>query len=155
MQSFQVRALDLARAFREAKRTDDSHFFMLPDSSPVWMQNLIREAHDDEFPNDWRFAKCREIALWLHECESLDAAREDAMEAADSMSFPYTGKVLSWYSEIPSRLDYCDQYKEEFGSDAADTVMLLLYAGHAFAIERMIHTIISACEARSLELFPV
>lgn len=155
MKTFQIRALDLALAFREQHRDNGTSFQMLPQTSPQWMHDAVKTAHDGEFPNDWRFAKVREIALWLHEQESLDSAREDAMEAADGMSYIYTGQLLEWYTADSSRLSYCDQYREEFGAEAADSTFLLLSAGHAYAIEQMIHQVIAACEARAVELFPV
>jgi hypothetical protein len=155
MKTFQVRALDFARAFREQQRDNGTSFVMLPQSAPQWMHEAVKAAHSGEFPNDWRFAKVREIALWLHEQDSLDLAREDAMEAADGMAYIYTGQILEWYNADASRLSYCDQYAEEFGHDAADTTTLLLGAGHTLAIEQMIHQIINACEARAVELFPV
>ena len=157
MQRFQVNALNFARAFSEQTRDNGSHFFMLPESAPAWMMEAVRTAHDEEMPNDWRFAKVREIALWLHEQESLDSAREDAMEAADGMSHIYTGQLLQWYAEIPSRLDYCDQYQQDFGNSATDSTGLLLGAAQAYAIEQMVQVILNACEARAveIELFPV
>ena len=157
MQRFQVKALDFALAFREVHRDNGTSFQMLPESAPAWMHDAVKLAHDGEFPNDWRFAKVREIALWLHEQESLDSAREDAMEAADAMSNIYTGQLLEWYSADPSRLSYCDQYRDEFGNSATDSTSLLLGAAQAYAIEQMVQVILNACEARAveIELFPV
>ena len=157
MQRFQVNALNFARAFSEQSRDNGSNFFMLPESAPAWMHDAVKLAHDDEFPNDWRFSTARAIAYALAECESIDNAREDAMEIADRLADIYTGQLLNWYSETPSRLDYCDQYREQFGADAADTTLSHLMAAQAYAIEQMIHVILNACEARAveIELFPV
>jgi hypothetical protein len=157
MKAFQVNALNLARAFSEQTRDDSSHFFMLPDSAPAWMHDAVRTAHDDEFPNDWRFSMARSIAYAIAECESIDDARDDAMEIGDRLADIYTGQLLNWYAAMPSRLDYCDQYREDFGADAADTTLSHLMAAQAYAIEKMIHTILNACEARAveIELFPV
>ena len=157
MQPFQVNALNFARAFSEQKRDNDSHFFMLPESAPQWMHEATRSAHDDELPNDWRFSMVRSIAYAIAECESIDNARDDAMEVADRLADIYTGQLLNWYAELPSRLDYCDRYRDEFGADAADTTLSHLMAAQAYAIEQMIHMILNACEARAveIELFPV
>lgn len=157
MQRFQVNALNFARAFSEQTRSDSSHFFMLPESAPEWMIEAVRSAHDEELPNDWRFAMVRSIAYSIAECESIDNAREDAMDLADNLATAYTGQLLNWYAEMPARLDYCDQYRQAFGADAADTTLLLLMAAQAYAIEQMIHIILNACEARAveIELFPV
>jgi hypothetical protein len=157
MQRFQVNALNFARAFSEQTRDNGSHFFMLPESAPAWMHDAVRLAHDDEFPNDWRFATARAIAYGLAECESIENARDDAMELADTLSSIYTAEILSWYAEIPSRLDYCDQYQQDFGNSATDSTGLLLGAAQAYAIEQMVQVILNACEARAveIELFPV
>lgn len=157
MQRFQINALNFARAFSEQTRSDSSQFFMLPESAPEWMMEAVRSAHDGELPNDWRFAMVRSIAYAIAECESIDNAREDAMDLADNLATAYTGQLLNWYAEMPARLDYCDQYRQAFGADAADTTLLLLMAAQAYAIEQMIHIILNACEARAveIELFPV
>lgn len=157
MQRFQVNALNFARAFSEQTRDDSSHFFILPESASEWMRDALRSAHDEELPNDWRFGMVRSIAYAIAECESIENAREDAMEIADRLADIYTGRLLNWYAEMPSRLDYCDQYRETFGADAADTTLSHLMAAQAYAIEQMIHVILNACEARAVEveLFPV
>ena len=157
MQRFQVNALNFARAFKEQTRDDSSHFFTLPESAPQWMTEALKTAHDKELPNDWRFAMVRAIAYAVAECKSIDNAREDAMEVADRLADIYTGQLLNWYAELPSRLDYCDQYRKQFGADAADTTLSHLMAAQAYAIEQMIHVILNACEARAveIELFPV
>ena len=157
MKLFKTSVLDFVGTFRHQFNSNNEKIIVLPSDAPEWVQQLVRDAHDDELPNDWRFTKIYEICWWLLDCESSDSAQENAMEAADALSFVYTGQILGWYAEQPSRLNYCDQYIEEFGANATDSTALLLGAGQAYAIEKMIYKIIDGCMARcvEVELFPV
>ena len=74
-----------------------------------------------------------------------------ASDAADI----YTAKVLAWYAEQPSRLDYADQWIADTGADSADDVAGHLFAGQAYCIEQMLHGLIDACEAQAVKLAEV
>lgn len=153
MNSFQVRALDLARAFAEHVRTDGSTFYALPDSSPAWMTEAVMAAHHDELPNDWRYSMVRQLAYALAEQDDADVARDAATDIASDASTVYTSDLLNWYADRPGRIDYADEWIRDTGTDSVDGGILgHLFAGQTYCIEQMLHGLIDACEARAGEL---
>jgi hypothetical protein len=150
--SFQVRALDLARAFELKIRDDGSTFYIFREGSPEWMTEAVRAAHDEEFPNDWRFTICNFLAQNLAEYETAEDAYDHVSELAEAQDAIYTSDLLTWYAERPGRLDYAEQAEEELGRDPGASIGDRLHLGHHYAIEQMAQVLISACEARAAEL---
>ena len=145
--TFQTRALDLARAFTEGVRSDGSTFFYVPETKPAWMLDAVRSAHHEEFPNDWRFSMCRQLAYAMAEHENVDDVREAALDIASDAATPYHAELLRWYADQPRRLCYADDWATDYGADAADSISGHLMAGQAYCIEQMLHGLIDACEA--------
>lgn len=150
--TFSVRALDLARTFQEKTRDNGDSFYFLPESAPAWMHELVRAAHHDELPNDWRFAKIRELAYSLAEYESANVARDSAGEIAQAAASVYTGTILGWYADIPSRLDYVTEWREAMGTESRGGILDELIVGQYYCLEQMAHEIIDTSEARAEEL---
>lgn len=151
--SFNIRALDLARAFKEQTRADGSTFYCIPDSQPSWMTETVFAAHHDELPNDWRFSMARQLAYAIAEHDSADAARDAALDIASDATTPYTGQLLAWYADRTSRIDYADQWISDNGIDSVDGgIVGHLFAGQTYCIEQMLHCIIDACEAQAAKL---
>lgn len=153
--TFQTRALDLARAFQLKTRDNGSSFQYIPDNQPAWMLEAVRSAHHDEFPNDWRFAVCCELAYKLSNYETADNAREEALDMASDAADIYHSKLLKWYADDPSRLAYVDEWIADTGADSADDVAGHLFAGQTYCIEQMLHGLIDACEAQAAKLSEV
>ena len=146
--SFQTRALDLARCF-ELLSDGQKTYYVIRTGSPDWMVDAVRAAHDDELPNDWRYSICNYLTQNIAEHETADAARDNAGELAESQATIYTSELLSWYAERPGRLDYAEQAEETFGHDPGATTGDRLHMGHHYAIEQMVHILISACEQKA------
>lgn len=101
-----------------------------PDGSPYWhlsdaaywqsirqdLQDVIRQTHGDELPNDWRFEAAYDVAVAL-----LDASQADAddgqdwdadrfadliPEVADSLTPCGTSVCAAWIAENPSRAEF-------------------------------------------------
>lgn len=153
MKSFQTRALDLARAFVECIREDGTTYLVMPESSPKWMHDCVRAAHHDELPNDWRFWMVRQLAYALAEQDDANAARDAALDISSDATTPYHGKLLAWYAERPGRLEYANEWVNDYGVDSIEGgIGAHLMLGQSYCIEQMLHGIIDACEARSVEL---
>jgi hypothetical protein len=150
--SFQVRAIDLARAFELQTRDDGSTYYTIREGSPEWMTEAVRAAHDDEFPNDWRFRICNFLAQGIAEYETADDAYDNQSIIAEAQDAIYTSDLLAWYAERPSRLDYADQAEEELGRDPGASIGDRLHLGHHYAIEQMAQVLISACEVRAQQM---
>jgi hypothetical protein len=139
-------ASELASSIQWEERADRSKFLALPSSAPDWMREALRSAHDEELPNDWRYELALRSALALK--EEPEAHLSDlASQVAEDISTVYTGELLSWYAEIPSRLSYADEAREELGTGSADDVGGMLQLGQWLAAQRGALALFSALEA--------
>jgi hypothetical protein len=139
-------ASELASSITWEERADGSRFLALADGSPQWMREAIRSAHEEELPNDWRYELALRSALALK--EQQDAEPYDlASEVAEQLSTVYTGELLSWYAETPSRLSYADDAREELGTGSADDVGGMLQLGQWLAAQRGALALFSALGA--------
>ena len=58
----QARAQEAYDCFETAARPDGETFTRVRDGSPGWVGELVREAHGDFLPDDWRYG-CIQSAL--------------------------------------------------------------------------------------------
>jgi hypothetical protein len=139
-------ASELASSIQWEERANGSRFLALPLSAPDWMREAIRSAHNEELPNDWRYELALRSAMALKEQPEADLY-ELASEVAEELSTVYTAELLSWYAEIPSRLSYADDAREELGAGAADDIGGDLHCGMWLAAQRGALALFSALEA--------
>lgn len=117
--SIQDRAKEAASYFETAHRKhapevraeDAEQFVRIKDGAPEWVMQLAFKAHGDLLPDDFRFQVIR---------EALDALAED--EEADDLEFAddvdvYTSDLTAWLGSHSSRPGYCDEAREEMGTD--------------------------------------
>lgn len=112
--------------FTTTERGEDT-IFILRDGRPEWVQDLAYDAHDDLMPDDWRFA-CIWAALAHvsdNDIETEDAASDARSEYADGRVDIYTGARTAWLATNLTRLGYCDEGRDEFGSDGLDIAELI------------------------------
>jgi len=139
-------ASELASSIQWEERADGSRFLALPSSAPSWMREAICSAHEEELPNDWRYELALRSALALKEEPEADTY-ELASQVAEELSTVYTGELLAWYAETPSRLSYADEAREELGTGSADDVGGMLQLGQWLAAQRGALALFSALGA--------
>ena len=104
-------------------RQDGSSYWHLSDAA-YWqpirqeLQDVVRQAHRDELPNDWRFEAIYDLAVAM-----LDASQDDADDGqnwdadrfadltygiADSLTPCGTAACAAWIAENPSRATFDD-----------------------------------------------
>jgi hypothetical protein len=59
--------MNLARWFEKRTRADGDVFVTTKDDAPEWLRDAVREAHQDDPPNDWTYGEAQAA------CEALDA----------------------------------------------------------------------------------
>jgi len=106
---------DLNDSFNQERREDNSCYFFLKDESKNKYQDLIRELHMDEMPNDWRYETIKDLVSsfleYFSDDEELtydnlqDALRESI---ADNIADYSNSCLFKWLSEIPSRASFED-----------------------------------------------
>lgn len=112
-----------ALTFFETKNRDSGKKFTCQkDDSPEWVSDLVRDAHQGDLPNDWRYETIVEI---------LSAISEGGDDPPEPEI--YTRALLQWLAggdEIgPSRVDEYDRAVEEFG-DSGSLVANIQLAQH-------------------------
>lgn len=104
-------------AFQELEREDGSQYWTFTDEAETSeeLTEFVRELHDKEWPNDWRFETIISIIDQIieHSKGSNDYWEDQSMEIAEALTTIYTGELLQWYADNASRLDYVDQARED------------------------------------------
>lgn len=110
-------AADAYRCFETATRDDGSHYVRTRDDAPEWVGDLVRAAHGDMLPDDWRYQAIRD-ALGAIDDAGADADLDDlGHEFADGNVDTYTGERIAWLGSHASRAGYCDEAADEFGGE--------------------------------------
>lgn len=103
------------------RRSDGTEYRALAESAPrrAELQDVVQECHRGELPNDWRFETLHSLCHWLLDASQSspeawdeDDYREVLPEAADALVEPYSGPLLQWLADNPSRA----AFEEDYGS---------------------------------------
>lgn len=73
----------------------------LVEEAPEWLLDAVREAHDGEAPNEWRWSRCASLYHAISEGHDID-------EECDSLVDIYYTDLFQWLADDPSRRFYCD-----------------------------------------------
>lgn len=144
----------LLSSLKEASREDGSVFLSLSSSAPSWGQDVIREAHLGEFPNDSRYEAIREALSSLSDggYEDAEEAQEDLLEISLNMLPIYTSDLLQWFAAHNARLARCDDALSE-GRVSEMRAYELLFEGFRVDAEEMLSSLISSLEEEREALF--
>lgn len=128
--SIQDRAKEAASYFETAHRKhapevraeDAEQFVRIKDGAPEWVMQLAFKAHGDLLPDDFRFQVIREALDALADQYNDDDDFEQATdEFADDVDV-YTSDLTAWLGSHSSRPGYCDEAREEMGTDSRGIV---------------------------------
>ena len=95
--------------------------YILKDDAPDELVGLVRKAHGDFLPDDFRYETILDALYAFVDCEDVDM--DDVRVEADI----YTHDLLRWLSSNLNRVGYCDQAQDEFGLDKVDTLTLITH----------------------------
>lgn len=153
MASFNTAAKLLSSSFEAKTRDDGSPFIALTSTCPDWVSDAVRAAHEDELPNDERYALIRSASDSIaDQCfDDADDARESIWELANDLVPCYTSEILSWFADNVSRLADCD-ITEDMGGENL-TVYDLLTLGYKKAAENVLGILIEAIEDNRTTIF--
>lgn len=128
-----------ALAHFEARGSGKS-FYILGDNAPFWVRQLVLYAHDELFPDDWRYK------FIVQSLSSLESGDYDGSELAPSH---YTCELTDWLASPTSRLAYCDAAREEYGLQC--NLFGLLQAGQMYELREVFSLVKSYLEERALD----
>ena len=138
-------AATLKAAFTTSTRDNGDTFHHLIDGVPDAVTDFVRDCHDKELPNDWRYAAIVGMLQGIIETDltTVYEIHELSIALADAEVDIYTSDLLNWYAENPGRIAYVDQAVED-GYKADFTELLSI--GQYRALEVIAVTIIDALE---------
>lgn len=132
---------NLYDAFQTKTRDNGEEFVCLKDGSPEWMANVVRAAHGDMLPDDFRYSFIKEAAGAIHDAGD-DADLDDAAaEFSDEVDL-YNSDLLRWVGSSVTRASYCDDAMEELGQP--DGLFKLLQWGQAEERREVFELVVSS-----------
>ena len=140
----------LLSAFVEKHREPDhngnsSSFWALCTHDNDELTDFVRDLHDSEMPNDWRYQTIVDILNCIIEDSKQDQDRDFweayPMSCADYLTSIYTCELAAWYAANANRGFYHDEAEAEglIKSDALLSERMAI--GQARAIQQMIEKI--------------
>lgn len=93
-------------------RDDGGRYYNLTDDRPDWLAEAVQDAHDGEWPNDWRYEICADIIYRLQDDPDMEP-----YEIAGELVDIYNADLLGWVSEYMTRIGYVDEAAAENGLD--------------------------------------
>lgn len=109
--TIQETAASFAPCFEFGTRSDGETFRRLKADAPEGLRDLVRSAHGDALPDDWRY-ECIENAL---QYIAENPHEEDAAIFAEGETDVYTSNLLAWVASGNGRVGYVDDAIREFG----------------------------------------
>lgn len=118
---------------------------VLSDDAPDWLRTAVREAHDEELPDDWHYEMCAEAAAAWDENTNILSEEDSDWAFASEWAFDVNAKLLEWYAQRSSRLSLADELDEECGLLPDTPIAIRLRLGQMVRLRHIAHTIWSAC----------
>ena len=87
------------------------------------LEEFIRDLHDGELPNDWRYQTIVRILDEIIEISTYNDSVEWADQPhtiADALVCIYTAELAAWFAENASRCEYHDEWNAEFSIAKAE-----------------------------------
>ncbi len=137
----------LRAAFTQDKRDDGSTFWCLTEQASQDGDDLtdwLRDLHDGELPNDWRYETIVDICNALMDEDDLSNADpgELSVGIANNLTDIYNHSLCQWYADNASRVAYIDDAQSDgLIAPEANTIDRLM-CGQCIAIEQMAYKII-------------
>jgi hypothetical protein len=133
-----------------ATRTDGTEYRMLREDCPMHddFQDIIRAAHEDEFPNDWRYGMVYDLCHALLDYSqplacavTLDDYREWVGDIVELQIDTSTHALLTWLADNVSRC-YFDDVDAWVGNADGSDIGDLAQRRQREAITTMAHVIL-------------
>lgn len=139
--------------FERRTRDDDSSYIVLKDSAPDWLHDLVRSAHGEFLPDDWRYASIRAALGAIHDAGADDPDDLDDLdhEFADGNVDTYNAARFAWLASNLNRAAYCDDAAEEFGYDAERGIVHLIALGQYAESMEVFQSVVESLRERFAE----
>lgn len=109
----QTLAREAADWFEGAVRPTGESIRKLKEGRPEWVYDLVKDAHGDFMPDDWRYDKIENALLWIADADDPEDSRgEFGEEQVDT----YNNARVAWLGSNLQRAAYCDEEAEQAGA---------------------------------------
>lgn len=134
-------------SFESFKRDgSEDTIYKLKDDRPEWVYELVRDAHGDFFPDDWRYEAIMDACGWIHDNDGDD----DSGEFADQKVDVYTSDRIAWLASSLDRVSYCDEAAAEFGAgDTATDIVAMIALGQYAELSEVYGLVYRALEEKA------
>lgn len=126
--------------FQTQTRESGETFISMADDCPDWVADVVRDCHDGELPNDWRYETIAAIFGMIEDGYGPD----DASEIADSLTDVYNSALVAWLGDNLNRSSYVDDASAEGLTQGNADVFSQIRTGQYLAIEQMATQILAA-----------
>lgn len=138
-------ARELSEAFTAGPRISDDTkrpIRTLRDGAPEWMHDVVRAAHGDMLPDDWRYEMIENAAGALSDTDDED----DAREIIENNVPVYNADLLRWLGSHGGRAGYCDDAADEYGVRG---IMNLIQLGFMVEAREVFESVLAALRERA------
>jgi hypothetical protein len=140
--------------FERATRPDGEDYTRTKDDAPEWVGELVRSAHGEFLPNDWRYEVIAHALSNIHDNDltAEDDAHDHASEFADECVDAYSGDRIAWLASHGSRASYCEDAASEGLFDPAEGPIAWLGAGQYMEASEVYALVVDALVERLAEI---
>ncbi len=126
------------------KRTDNEEQWCLATHEDDELTDFIRDLHDGELPNDWRYDTIHWIisAIASEPLERDDDWSDIPFEYADNQVDMMTSSIFQWYANYSGRYSYVQDNLEDGITHNSNDAFDQLKLGQFRAIQEMTSTIL-------------
>lgn len=122
--------------FVQGNRNDGSKYYYGSPSAPQWVTDMVREAHNDMLPDNYKYdfivEALREIVDSNGDIEKIQ------LEASI-----YTAQLTQWLASNSNRISYVDEAIEEYGFSKGRSLFEMLQAGQEFEKSEVLNSVVN------------
>lgn len=100
----------------DPSRMPDGYFYLRHDICPEWVENLVKAAHGDMFPDDYKYKFVVDALEALADSDDTENAEEIMRDGVDI----YTSRLFHWVQSHTDRLATANAHGQEFESDTVE-----------------------------------
>lgn len=128
--TIQQLAAETSAKFVTDKRDDGAEFVKVRDDEKAeWITDMIREAHGDMMPDDWKYQFIVDALDLVAEAagDDTDDAIKNGRDGIEASI--YTHDLLRWLSSNLNRVAYVDEAVQEYGYDGGTGIVGAIMTG--------------------------
>lgn len=136
MKDLQELAEEAGKLFIKANRPDGSQFTKLDHSAPEWLSDLVREAHGEMLPDDYKYEFIEEALSAIEDNYNKDQASDNVYEQLDTV----TSRLTRWLASSIARVAYCDEVLENSSIETTNELLATAQRNERLEVFEIVYT---------------